>query len=227
VGLQRLLVPLGPWRYYDLSRVAERPFHGRCLDVSSPKLLMSLLQREGRGDWTGIDLFSAEIKNWRAVDPSLRLEVQDATRLGFPRRKLRWQRSPAAVTRKSARNTTATWPVCSARRQVERRAAPACACRQRRLRDAQPQRLATPPARRGRTQRGRIEGDLVSGEQTMMMARLVERGGRVVYAPEAAVDHHSPAERLTWRWMWRRAEASGREAGSLNIKLAPLPRRLG
>lgn len=60
-----------------------------------------------------------------------------------------------------------------------------------------------------------------------MMARLAERNGRVVYAPEAVVDHHSPAERLTWRWIWRRAEASGREAGSLDIKLTPLPCRLG
>src|SRR5262245_65884272 len=49
VGLQRLLVPLDPWRYYELGRVAEQPFDGRCLDVSSPKLLMSLLQHEGRG----------------------------------------------------------------------------------------------------------------------------------------------------------------------------------
>jgi glycosyltransferase involved in cell wall biosynthesis len=77
------------------------------------------------------------------------------------------------------------------------------------------------------TERGRLDGDLVGAEETMMMVRLVERGGRVVYEPEAVVDHHSPAERLTWRWMWRRAEASGREAGSLDIKLEPLPRRLG
>jgi glycosyltransferase involved in cell wall biosynthesis/SAM-dependent methyltransferase len=83
VGLQRLLVPLDPWRYYELGRVAERPFQGACLDVSSPKLLMSLLQHEGRGDWTGIDLFSQEVESWRVVDPSLRLAVQDATALSF------------------------------------------------------------------------------------------------------------------------------------------------
>jgi glycosyltransferase involved in cell wall biosynthesis len=84
VGLQRLLVPLDPWRYYELGRVAERPFRGACLDVSSPKLLMSLLQHEGRGDWTGIDLFSEELESWRRVDPSLRLRVDDATALSFP-----------------------------------------------------------------------------------------------------------------------------------------------
>jgi hypothetical protein len=77
------------------------------------------------------------------------------------------------------------------------------------------------------TQRGRIEGDLVGAEETLMMVRLAERGGRVLYVPEAVVDHHSPAERLSWRWMWRRAEASGREAGSLDVKLDALPRRLG
>ena len=83
VALQRLLVPMDPWRYYELGRVAERHFHGACLDVSSPKLLMSLLQREGRGDWTGIDLFAQEVESWRAVDPGLRLEVEDATALSF------------------------------------------------------------------------------------------------------------------------------------------------
>jgi len=83
VALQRLLVPLDPWRYYELGRVADRPFAGRCLDVSSPKLLMSLLVHEGRGDWTGIDLFEREIESWRRVDPALELQVEDATRLSF------------------------------------------------------------------------------------------------------------------------------------------------
>jgi hypothetical protein len=76
-------------------------------------------------------------------------------------------------------------------------------------------------------ERGRIEGDLVGAEETRMMIRLVDRGGRLVYVPEAVVEHHSRPERLTWRWMWRRAEASGREAGSLHVRLEPLPRRLG
>lgn len=84
VGLLRLLVPMDPWRYYELGRVADQAFAGPCLDVSSPKLLASWLQREGRGDWTAIDLFSAEIKAWREVDPDLRLEVCDATAMPFP-----------------------------------------------------------------------------------------------------------------------------------------------
>ena len=44
-GLYRLLVPVEPWRYYELGRVAAEPWVGRCLDVSSPKLLASALQR--------------------------------------------------------------------------------------------------------------------------------------------------------------------------------------
>jgi SAM-dependent methyltransferase len=83
VGILRLLVPMDPWRYYELGRVADQPFAGPCLDVSSPKLLTSWLQREGKGDWTGIDLFSGEIEAWRHVDPQLRLEVQDATDLPY------------------------------------------------------------------------------------------------------------------------------------------------
>jgi SAM-dependent methyltransferase len=82
-GLYRLLVPLEPWRYYELARVAGEPFDGDCLDVSSPKLLASLLQREGRGRWVGVDLLPEEIARWRAVDPALDLRVEDARALSF------------------------------------------------------------------------------------------------------------------------------------------------
>jgi SAM-dependent methyltransferase len=84
VGFVRLVVPLDPRRYYELGRVAEADFSGRCLDVSSPKLLPSLLQAEGRGSWVCIDLFDAEIAAWRTIDPALELDVQDATALSFP-----------------------------------------------------------------------------------------------------------------------------------------------
>jgi SAM-dependent methyltransferase len=84
VGILRLLVPMDPWRYYELGRVADQEFSGPCLDVSSPKLLTSWLQQEGKGDWTGIDLFAAEIDAWREVDPALHLEVRDATQLPYP-----------------------------------------------------------------------------------------------------------------------------------------------
>ena len=83
-GFARLLVPLDPWRYYELGRAADEPFYGRCLDVSSPKLLPSLLQAEGSGVWVCIDLFEDEIRAWRRVDPGLDLAVADATDLPFP-----------------------------------------------------------------------------------------------------------------------------------------------
>src|SRR4051812_19947195 len=66
-GLARLLVPLDPWRYYEMGVVAEGEFSGACLDVSSPKLLPSMLQREGKGRWTCVDLFSTEVENWSVL----------------------------------------------------------------------------------------------------------------------------------------------------------------
>jgi SAM-dependent methyltransferase len=83
-GLQRLIVPLDPWRYYEMSRVLDEEFEGEWLDVSSPKLLMSCLQADRRGAWVGIDLFSREIRAWQQVDPALDLRVQDARALDFP-----------------------------------------------------------------------------------------------------------------------------------------------
>lgn len=83
VGLQRLLVPLDPWRYYELGTLADEPYSGRWLDVSSPKLLPSLLQAEGSGHWTCIDLFEQEIDAWREVDPTLELAVADACALPY------------------------------------------------------------------------------------------------------------------------------------------------
>lgn len=83
-GLARLLVPLDPWRYWELGRLADVPFAGRCLDVSSPKLLPSLLTREGAGAWVAGDLFHREVARWRRLDPSLTLAVCDGRALPFP-----------------------------------------------------------------------------------------------------------------------------------------------
>ncbi|WP_217914382.1 class I SAM-dependent methyltransferase [Miltoncostaea marina] len=82
-ALYRVLVPLEPWRFHELGRVADERFCGACLDVSSPKLLASLLNAEGQGRWTGIDLLEDEIELWRALDPALDLRVADARRLPF------------------------------------------------------------------------------------------------------------------------------------------------
>jgi len=83
-GLYRLLVPLEPWRYHELARLAREPTGGDCLDVSSPKLLASLLAHEGAGRWVAVDLLADEIDRWRALDPTLDLRVEDARRLSFP-----------------------------------------------------------------------------------------------------------------------------------------------
>jgi SAM-dependent methyltransferase len=83
-GLNRLLVPLDPWRYWELGRLVDEPYEGRWLDVSSPKLLPSLLSRRGRGTWVCVDLFAEEIDAWRVVDPALDLRVEDARSLSFP-----------------------------------------------------------------------------------------------------------------------------------------------
>ena len=82
-GFVRLVVPLDPWRYYELGRVADERFDGACLDISSPKLLTSLLAREGQGAWTATDLFSREIQAWSRIDPALDLQVEDATDLSY------------------------------------------------------------------------------------------------------------------------------------------------
>lgn len=78
-----MLVPLEPWRVWELGRVAEEAFAGRVLDVGSPKLLASLLAHERRGTWTAVDLLEPEIVAWRAVDPALDLRVADARALPF------------------------------------------------------------------------------------------------------------------------------------------------
>jgi len=83
-GLSRLFVPLDPWRFWELGRLAEVPFEGRCLDVSSPKLLASLLEREGAGRWVAVDLFHEEVLRWRRLDPGLALAVCDGRVLPCP-----------------------------------------------------------------------------------------------------------------------------------------------
>lgn len=82
-GVYRMLVPLEPWRFHELARVAREPVSGDCLDVSSPKLLPSLLAHEGAGSWVAIDILPDEIARWRVLDPALDLRVADARALPF------------------------------------------------------------------------------------------------------------------------------------------------
>ena len=74
--------------------------------------------------------------------------------------------------------------------------------------------------------RGRRPASLVGAEEIEMMLRVREAGHAIVYEPRAIVDHHTRAERMSWRWMWRRLEAAGREAAQNRQELEPLPRRL-
>ena len=82
-ALYRVLVPLEPWRFHELGWTAEHDFAGRWLDVGSPKLLPSLLRREGRGEWVAVDLLEEEVDLWRALDPALDGRVADARELPF------------------------------------------------------------------------------------------------------------------------------------------------
>jgi Glycosyl transferase family 2 len=74
---------------------------------------------------------------------------------------------------------------------------------------------------------GRTPDGLVGAEEIEMMLRVREEGRRIVYEPAAGVDHRTRAERMSWRWMWRRARAAGMEAALIGVPLEPLPRRLG
>jgi hypothetical protein len=74
---------------------------------------------------------------------------------------------------------------------------------------------------------GRANGDLLGAEEIAMMVRVREEGRRLVYTPEAAVDHLSRPERMSWHWMWRRVHAAGREAAIHGTRLDPMPRRFG
>ena len=73
---------------------------------------------------------------------------------------------------------------------------------------------------------GRRGSELVGAEEIAMMLRAVERGERVRYVPGAIVDHHTRAERMSWRWMLRRVHAAGRESALTAARLEPMPRRL-
>lgn len=55
----------------------------------------------------------------------------------------------------------------------------------------------------------RIGGELISNGEFELLRRLLGKGGRVLYWPDAEVAHRVPAERLTKQWFRRRARAQG------------------
>lgn len=74
------------------------------------------------------------------------------------------------------------------------------------------------------TELGRRDGGLLGAEEIRMMVRVVAEGSRIIYAPGAAVDHLTTDDRMSWRWMWRRVEAAGRESALTHERLEPIPR---
>jgi glycosyltransferase involved in cell wall biosynthesis len=57
---------------------------------------------------------------------------------------------------------------------------------------------------------GRTGSSLLSCEETELCLRIERGGGRVVYTPEAPVEHHVDASRITEGWMIDRFGAQGR-----------------
>ncbi|HWQ96181.1 MAG TPA: glycosyltransferase [Candidatus Methylomirabilis sp.] len=57
---------------------------------------------------------------------------------------------------------------------------------------------------------GRIKGTLLGGEETDLCERAARCGFKVFYTPDAVVWHQVPQERLTYKWMFKRAADGGR-----------------
>ncbi len=56
---------------------------------------------------------------------------------------------------------------------------------------------------------GRRDGKLFGGEESDLCARLLAKGGRIVYCGGARVEHQILPERLSWRWIFRRLYYAG------------------
>jgi glycosyltransferase involved in cell wall biosynthesis len=66
---------------------------------------------------------------------------------------------------------------------------------------------------------GRVGDSLLSNEETAFFEQLRRRGQRIAYAPAAVVEHDLPQERLTLRYLTRRAYAQGRSDARLHERL--------
>jgi cellulose synthase/poly-beta-1,6-N-acetylglucosamine synthase-like glycosyltransferase len=74
------------------------------------------------------------------------------------------------------------------------------------------------------TSLGRRPRSLLAAEEVNLCLAVTSAGWRVFYEPEAIVDHYVRRERLSWRWMLRRAFVAGRESRRIPDRLEPLPR---
>lgn len=70
---------------------------------------------------------------------------------------------------------------------------------------------------------GRRPGWPLAMEENLLCEAVRAAGHRVVYEPRSVVRHRIPAERATWRWMWRRAHTAGRETRHAG-RFEPIPR---
>jgi glycosyltransferase involved in cell wall biosynthesis len=59
-------------------------------------------------------------------------------------------------------------------------------------------------------QLGRVDGNLLSGEEFPFITAIRSAGMRIAYEPDAVVWHAVPADRLRLRWILRRAWVEGR-----------------
>jgi GT2 family glycosyltransferase len=71
---------------------------------------------------------------------------------------------------------------------------------------------------------GRRPGWPLAMEENRLCEAVRASGHRVVYEPGAVVRHNIPADRASWRWMWRRAHTAGRETRVAG-RSEPLPAR--
>lgn len=70
---------------------------------------------------------------------------------------------------------------------------------------------------------GRKPGWPLAMEENILCDSVRAAGWRVVYEPASVVRHNIPADRASWRWMWRRAHAAGRETRMAG-RFEPIPR---
>ncbi|MFL5820776.1 MAG: glycosyltransferase family 2 protein [Solirubrobacteraceae bacterium] len=73
---------------------------------------------------------------------------------------------------------------------------------------------------------GRRRAGLLAWEEVQLSLDVRAAGGRIRYEPGATVRHHVRPDRLSWRWMLRRAYAAGRETRRSPERLASFPRPL-
>jgi glucosyl-dolichyl phosphate glucuronosyltransferase len=70
---------------------------------------------------------------------------------------------------------------------------------------------------------GRRPGWPLAMEENALCEAVRDAGWRVFYEPASVVRHNIPADRASWRWMWRRAHAAGRETRAAG-RFEPIPR---